>query len=135
MEVMVRGKRMDNHEWIEGTYVTTCHNDDIVHFIIPNGSDLSRDVKVKNVLVEVIPETVGRYTGLLDKVDKRIFEGDICRSSLGTAFVVEWDEENARFIGYTTGNKRRMIYVSREPKVEVIGSVYDDSELIKATEK
>lgn len=78
----------------------------------------------------VYAETVGEYTGLTDKNGVEIFEHDICKDSLGTLFVVEWDSANARFIGRTVGSERRIVYVGKEPRVEVVGNIFDDLELI-----
>jgi len=77
----------------------------------------------------VISSTVGQYTGLTDKNGREIFKGDICKDSSGFIFCVEWDKENARYIGYTA--ERRMVYVGREPRVEVIGNIYDNPELLE----
>jgi uncharacterized phage protein (TIGR01671 family) len=71
-EILFRGKRKDNGEWVEGGIY---HNseDEIVFIIKDTGLGYHE-------FIEVIPETVGQFTGLYDKCDKngtKIFEGDI----------------------------------------------------------
>ena len=83
---------------------------------------------------EVIPSTVGQYTGLTDKNGDKIFEGDILKCSNNSIYIVEWDKVNARFLGFTVGTKRYITYVGREPKSEVIGSIHDNPELLEESE-
>ena len=53
-EILFRGKRTGNGEWIVG---------DLIH--LPNGISI-----LANGYAHVIPETVGQYTGLIDKNGK-----------------------------------------------------------------
>lgn len=140
-EILFRGKRKDTKEWIEG-YLIIIDN----HYWIVKNSALydnnpDGSWKLSVIAFEVIPETVGQYTGLKDKNGKMIFEGDIFRTAFPDCMaVVTWDAECARFIGYTLGNERKIVYVGRVDKhnrsaVEVIGNIHDNPELLKEGDK
>lgn len=140
-EILFRGKRLDNGEWVEGFYVA--HQKPgfpsvYKHFIVHYEADVS-------FWHEVAPKTVGQFTGLLDKDGKRIFEGDIVRV-LGNQDVEDWKsvDYNA-LIAFLDGGFcaidgtiedhafRRYALMRMDFELEIIGNIHDNPELLEVT--
>lgn len=124
-EILFRGKRADNGEWV-------CDNS-VLFF--------SEKTKIYGALnewreIEVIPETVGQYTGLVDKNGKKIFEGDVVEYA-GSCGEIVFVERRGAFM-----SRERDMYcewLSNLPQygtgiVEIIGNIYDNKEILEGKE-
>ena len=128
-EILFRGKRLDNGDWVYGYYVhigpVSCQR----AYIIP---EYASSLYVN----EVDPSTVGQYTGLKDKNGKRIFDGDIAKVLQGKDKDIAYvGFENGAFMLYPkTGNiyeRTLWEYWYNDWDVEVIGNIHDNPELLE----
>lgn len=121
-EILFRGKRVNNGEWVEGS----------LYYNRLNGKCA---IQQHTCGYEVISETVGQYTGLTDKNGKKIFEGDICACFCKTQiFAVEYCTNRCGYFfdcvlsggcepaPECLGNLKNTI--------EVIGNIHDNPELL-----
>lgn len=160
-EILFRGKRKDNGEWVYGAYLhktlfygTECDE----HYIIEHGEFDCDNYDGYNV----VPETVGQYTGLTDKNGKRIFEGDIVKQNYSLTINARYDPDTLGFIDADSieGHHIGVVNISshrgvgmRNPtsyddidgtkrktkrfvnlasyRCEVIGNIHDNPELLK----
>lgn len=127
-EILFRGKRVDNGEWVI--------SDSILRY----------DGKIqlwqeKEGWVFVIPETVGEYTGLTDKNGKKIFEGDIIECEWYNAMMQI--EHRRHLIIFSRGSFCAEWYIWQDKynnylhdtfNRKVIGNIYDNPELLEVKE-
>lgn len=142
IETKFRGKRIDNNpyhnngEWVYGGILTTvlgekCDRIDIVSF----DSDY---LSFRNIQVD--EKTCGQYTGSKDKKGREIYDGDIIKCDIPLRNVF-----NPEYIGYvsidlklsggiTLRNKHELVsdknLVQLLDKIEVIGNIYDNKDLL-----
>ena len=129
-EIKFRGKRIDNDEWVYGylweSQDPTKTEKSIKATFIYTACSVERGY-------EVFPESVGQYTGLKDKNDKEIYEGDILKLDgwKGTqqicfikgAFCLA-DKEGA-FVGDI-----HYIHHASIKQSKIVGNIYENPELL-----
>ena len=141
---MFRGKQTINGDWVEGYLIKLGRESfsdperyGICNKAIPlGGSGVCYNLRID----EVIPETVGQYTGLIDKNGKKIFEGDILSFSDRLVYVNWHDYCGCWDCSYIKAVKgKATLHEDRSPdkwryNAVVIGNIHDNPELLKGGE-
>ena len=133
-EILFRGKRKDNGEWIEGYYVEARDylTGEVITYIFPTDITLYPHSEFSGC-EEVIPETVGQFTGLIDDLGNKVFDGDIVKGQklydvgcypnyVTLTTPVTYDDDLCVF-------KPLHKFVINGP-VMVVGNIYDNPELL-----
>ena len=149
---LFRAKRKDYDEWIEGGYCY-CVNESYITVAtryIPDTRDWDEaDYYEENpvyepAFIKVYSETVGQFTGMCDKNNRKIFEGDIIK--VGTSqrlMYVHWNGESLAWevtdVGIPDCEVNHLINTFDLAEIqveaaygemisEVIGNIYDNPE-------
>lgn len=115
-KILFRGKRTYNGEWIEGDLLNTGDTPVKICWQTHN---------VRTSL-EVDPETVGQYIGIVDCNGKKIFEGDIITIDGYDPVVVYYKERQALF-AFKMDDHTFTFDSIQGAKLTVIGNIYDNS--------
>lgn len=145
-EILFRGKRVDNGEWVYGRGLQQC-KDELGNEIVAIFTDVVKSEKyIKKegrytlYYVPVKAETLGRYTGLKDKNGNKIFEGDILELTVSHWFscgikykgVVKYSDLG--FVVYILDDKFELGRISYNKTLKIIGNIFEskyDSEETK----
>ncbi len=127
-EILFRGKRVDNGEWVQG-FLTKRKFAGKEYFAIEQSERkiVTYDYEYVMQPYEIIPETVGQYTGLTDKNGKKIFEGDIVKAI--TSNIVGEDFEATVVVNLD--NYELMCDIEHSHELEVIGNIHNNPELLE----
>lgn len=139
--IKFRGKRLDNGKWLYGNLVELRNpfnpNDAPACFIMPKEVNIAAPDSIAEQEV-VIPDTVGQFTGLLDKNGQEIYEGDIVANDFGNAYIVnmavEWCTDGYWALHEIDGDDTMHFVADYLKEIELIGNIHDNPELLKQNE-
>jgi uncharacterized phage protein (TIGR01671 family) len=141
---LFKAKRIDNGEWIQGYYVrgldvfTNCEE---IHMIFEPTTIFYSSGETDG-FVEVDRSTICQCTGLKDKNGKLIWENDICDRKEKYLEIIKYNKGDWTLdYSYSKGKESGYCYCNlgfyalEQEYVEVIGNIFDNSELLESEDK
>lgn len=131
--IKFRGKRVDDGGWVYGDFCN--YKFDGMDETIPC-IHIGNLGYIKNAFYQVDPNTVGQFSGLLDKNGKEIYEHDIVRyyddieDELATSHVI-YHKESCSFCAAPTKLCGDYVGITAYWQFEVIGNIHDNPEMLK----
>lgn len=133
--IKFRGKRCDNGEWAYGYYARLRNEFKEWHCIMTEedaSENYIKDCNGYNMLyTPVNHNTVGQFTGLLDKNGKEIYEGDILKASDVGLLEVRFVRGVFAFLWNGNLDDEFPTGSPTHEWAEVIGNIHDNPELLK----
>lgn len=117
-EILFRGKRVDTKEWVYGYYFMGFTG-------IPYILVLHDHILRMTEFYEVLPETLGQFTGLTDKTGNKIFEGDIVLTEGHSIGVIRYLSDEALF-AVNFPSRLLSLRNATSEYIEVIGNIQDN---------
>lgn len=162
-EILFRGKRIDNGEWVESGSISRVSDDGVnwdyylgagalaTYVLDEYKNMLAAITKAECLFYRVDPDSIGQYTGLIDRDGVKVFEGDIlrlyeketeheadgyCVIHFGrfkdTDALADFDHLGWHITITTIPNEATTVFALEEQGLafEIIGNIHDDREIL-----
>ena len=127
-EILFRGKRIDNGEWMEG-YVSKYFDGFKTATCI---AWPTRETITGSLCYDVDPATVGQYTGLTDKNGKKIFEGDVMEfDAYGLHYKGKVFFDEGAFCVTCNRTASTFLMIALLHDAVCVGNIHDNPELLE----
>ena len=135
-EILFKAKSKRDGGWAEGYYAQLGIDDHAEHYIIQNVvltklfDDWEKNMQFMDV--EIIPETLCQYTGMVDEYGNKIWENDIVKYD-DEIVTIEGDDDYKAFV-VVSDTVRENLGEFEECDFEILGNMFDNLDMLKINE-